>query len=201
MTQDPEDRAAAAAAAWGVELPEATRTLLGGYARRLLESRTNLTADTTLEAVWLRHLADGLAVVPLLRQLLRGRTAPAVCDLGSGGGFIGIAVKAAWPEAEVTLCEKVDRKFRFLNAEAVRLGLPGLRVSKSVKPASFDAVVARALAPLPEALSLALPLCRPGGFFVDYLSDLPNPEPRLVESRAYRLPAEQRDRYLAVFAP
>lgn len=201
MTGAAEDRAADAAAAWGVDLSPRTRELLGGYARRLLEAKTNLTADTTLEAVWLRHLADGLAVVPLLRERLRGVERPSICDLGSGGGFIGIAIKAAWPEADVTLCEKVDRKFRFLNAEAVRLGLPGLRVSKAVKPGSFDAVVARALAPLHEALALALPLCRPGGFFVDYLSELPNAEPRLVESRAYRLPAEQRDRYLAVFAP
>src|SRR5206468_4315041 len=109
------------AAAWGIELAPHQRRLLEEYIEALLEynKTVNLTAETVADAILLRHIADGLAAVSLLKESLK-TGAPRICDVGSGGGFIGMAVKIAWPEAEVTLMEALDRKFKFLNLAAAR---------------------------------------------------------------------------------
>ncbi|MFC1679674.1 hypothetical protein ACFL2T_05640, partial [Elusimicrobiota bacterium] len=75
----------------------------------------------------------------------------------------------------------------------------------------FDAILARALAPLPEALGLTLPLARPEGVGMIYQSARPELEDdelaaairragaRLERTQAYRLPGEGRERHLLVF--
>jgi 16S rRNA (guanine527-N7)-methyltransferase len=209
----------AAAAAWGVPLSQGQRDLIASYVEGVLafNRKTNLTADTDPKALLLRHVADGLAAVPLLKRL--APALPRILDLGSGGGFIGFAVKIAWPEAEVTLMEAASRKYEFLNLAAARSALPGLRVVRAAagtdnlapRDTGFDAVLERALAPLPEALRLGLPLAGPRGFFVAYQSEAPDAREgelqkalaqlgaRLREVATYRLPLEDHDRHLAVF--
>jgi 16S rRNA (guanine527-N7)-methyltransferase len=210
-----------AAAGWGISLSPAQLAQIDSYVQELLAAnkKTNLTADTDPETILLRHVADGLAAAGVLIKEAAA-PAPRILDLGSGGGPIGMAIKIAWPQAQVTLMESLERKFRFLNAMAVRSGLPGLsvalhRAGKGEPPRlekGFDAVAARALAPLPEALELALPLTAPDGLVLIFQSRPPDPaEPdlvrvlarraaRLVKSIPYRLPREDRDRHLALFA-
>lgn len=126
-----------------------------------------------------------------------------------------MAVKIAWPRARVTLMEPLERKFKFLNSSAARLGVKDLRVlKKAAGPGvggDFDCVMERALAPLPEAVALALPLVKEGGFFLAYQSEAPDCElpalkkalakaaARFVESLPYRLPKESKERHLAAF--
>lgn len=218
------DLLAAACADWGVDLTPGRRALIDGYLAHLLEYNraTNLTAETDPEALRLRHVADGLAAAGILRkEILDKRRSGAgserepvrLLDLGSGGGFIGIAIKIAWPEAEVTLMESLERKYRFLNAAAARMGLKGLRVvlrragsgPPSERDRDFDAVTARALAPLPEALALGLPLAASDGLMAVFQSDVPAAAAlallpaRLVKAVAYRLPKEEKDRHLCLF--
>lgn len=207
------------ARAQGLGLDEDQLGKLALYAELVLEAnpRVNLTADADPDALLLRHMADGLAAVRPLKERLG--PAPRIADLGAGGGFIGAAIKIAWPEAELSLIEGLKRKYEFLNAASLRLGLKGLRVLRRRAgidrfPASesgFDAVVERALAPLPEALALAAPLARAGGLFVAYQTQPPDPASpelsavlvktgaKLIQSHAYRLPAERKDRTLAFF--
>ncbi len=211
-----QDLLAAACSGWGVELTPERRALIDGYLAHLLEynRRTNLTAETDPEALRLRHVADGLAAAAILRkELPPGPRPPRILDLGSGGGFIGIAIKIAWPEAEVTLMESLERKYRFLNAAAARTGLKGLRVvlrragggPAPERDRGFDAVTARALAPLPEALALGLPLTAAGGVMAVFQSEEPSAETlaalpaRLLKSVAYRLPLETKQRHLCLF--
>jgi len=181
---------------------------------RAASARVNLTADLDEESWWRRHIADGLAAVGPLRARLPD--APALLDLGAGAGFVGFAIKVAWPEASVALLESSYRKFQFLNAAAARLGSRGLRVfwRRAGAPApaeQFDAVLERALAPLPEAARLCLPLARPGGLFVAWQSEAPREGDSqlraalspsgasLEEALPYRLPGESRERWLAIF--
>ena len=207
------------ALAHGLELDDEQFQRLSLYAQLVLEAnpRVNLTADAEPDALLLRHMADGLAAVAPLKARLG--PAPRIGDLGSGGGFIGAAIKIAWPEAEMTLIEGLKRKYEFLIAASLKLGLKGLRVLKrragmdrfTGAEANFDAVVERALAPLPQAVAWAVPLCKPGGIFVAYQSEPPDPGApelaaalvktgaKLIQSHAYRLPAEHKDRTLAFF--
>lgn len=208
---------ASAARAWlastGVELPEEPFERLDAYARDVLQygRRTNLTAAKDSIEIWRRHLADGLAALAPLRAHLAGIEKPRVLDLGCGAGFVGVALKAAWPELEMWLVETSYRKVSFLTLATVRLGLPGLRAyharadgsealtlkrqeggdAGKVSPEA-DAVLARALAPRDEALALALPLARTGGWAMVFQSKIPEGR----ESVAYRLPEESSDRFL-----
>src|SRR3954452_17290494 len=55
------------------------------------------------------HVADSLAglAVPALRE------ARTIADLGTGGGFPGLALAAVLPHAQVTLVESVGKKCKF----------------------------------------------------------------------------------------
>lgn len=208
------ERLRAAAEGWGAPLDAAALEAVAGYLREVARknARVNLTADDDWEDLVLKHAADGVFAAATLRRLL-GRESPRLCDLGAGGGFIGICLKLAWPAAQVTLIEAVERKFKFLNAEAARLALPGLRVLRrragdgrpyNSYESGFDAVVERALAPLDEALDLARPLLKTGGLFAGFQSVAADPalagsKMRLLESLAYRRPGEARERFLAIF--
>jgi 16S rRNA (guanine527-N7)-methyltransferase len=209
-----------AAAGWGLFLGQEQFEQIDRYVNELLAAnrKTNLTADADPAVVLLRHVADGLAAVGVLIKEVP-KPSPRILDLGSGGGCIGMAIKIAWPQAKVTLMESQERKFRFLNAMAVRSGLPGLTVALrragKTDPRGpeqgFDAVVARALAPLPKAVDLALSLIDPQGLVLIFQNAAPDPEEqdlrralarhaaRLVKSIPYRLPREGRQRHLALF--
>jgi 16S rRNA (guanine527-N7)-methyltransferase len=221
MTADPLDLLAGAARDWGAPLDADALGRLSSYLAFVKEKNelVNLTADDAWDDLVLKHGADGPFAVSALRPLL-GR-APRILDLGSGAGFVGIGLKLAWPEAEVTLMESVERKYRFLNAAAARLGVPGLKVLHrragdgrplTAYDSGFDAVVERALAPLPEAVRLAFPMLGPKGLFAAFQTDEPDlSEPALAKSLAgagagvlkscaYRRPGEGQDRRLVIFA-
>jgi 16S rRNA (guanine527-N7)-methyltransferase len=224
MTADSLAALRDAARGWGIDLDDAALRRLTVYLEdvRAHNAVTNLTADDAWEDLVLKHAADGVFAASVLRPLFAARARPPrILDLGSGGGFIGICLKIAWPSAEVSLMEAVERKYRFLNAAAAKTGLPGLRpllrrAGDGSRPSSyetnFDAVVERALAPLPEALMLAAPLLAPGGRFAAFQSEEPQVQEkglaralaatgaRLLESHAYRRPCEDRDRRFVIFA-
>lgn len=212
---DALSRLSSAAEGWGLPLDAGQLERIAGYLRSVAEKNktTNLTAEDGWEDLVLKHAADGVFAASALRPLLVAHAHPRVCDLGSGGGFIGVCLKLAWPQAQVTLMEAVERKFKFLNAESARLGVPGLRVLQRTagdgRPynsyeSGFDAVVERALAPLDEALVLARPLLKGGGLFAAFQSVPATPALagsgwRLLHSIAYRRPGEDKERQLAVY--
>jgi 16S rRNA (guanine527-N7)-methyltransferase len=214
VSHDPLARLADAASAWGVPLETAQLDAIGGYLREVAAKNqvTNLTAEDGWDDLVLKHAADGVFAASILKMQVSAES-PRVCDLGAGGGFIGVCLKLAWPQAEVTLMESVERKFKFLNAEAARLGVKGLRVLQrragdgrpyNSYESGFDAVVERALAPLDEALGLAKPLLKKGGLLAAFQSAAVTPALagnglRLLHCHAYRRPGEAQERFLAVF--
>lgn len=210
-----QDEAAAWLARRGAAVPEAALATLDAYANDVLEygRRTNLTAAATAGEVWRRHILDGLAALAPLKARLAGTARPRLVDLGCGGGFVGVALAAAWPEAEVWLVDAVYKKTSFLTWTTTRLRLANVRVVHGradgteglelLRPAGgasgweeprADAVTARALAPRAEAFALARPLAGPGGWTALYASE--RPEDGDVE--AYRLPGEDRDRFISL---
>ncbi|MGI9081223.1 MAG: 16S rRNA (guanine(527)-N(7))-methyltransferase RsmG [Thermoleophilaceae bacterium] len=116
------------------------------------------------------HLADSLSglAVPELSQAGR------IADLGAGAGFPGLALAAAIPAARVDLIESNARKCAVIDRLAAAAGLLG---SRSVPHRAeewaagdgadaYDAVTARALAPLAVLAEYAAPLLRQGGVLV-----------------------------------
>ena len=82
------------------------------FVARLVEwqKKTNLIAPSTLDDIWMRHVADSLqciSIYPDVRHWL---------DLGSGGGFPGLviaAVMADFPDSKVILVESNNKQTAF----------------------------------------------------------------------------------------
>jgi 16S rRNA (guanine527-N7)-methyltransferase len=114
------------------------------------------------------HVADSLVALDL--SVVRG--ARQIADLGSGGGFPGLALAIALPATRVALVESVARKCAFLAGAAATLGLDNVEVVNARAEAwvqglgVHDLVVARALAPLPVLVEYAAPLLAAGGALV-----------------------------------
>jgi 16S rRNA (guanine527-N7)-methyltransferase len=129
---------------------------------RKWQSTQNLVSRETLPRVWTRHIADSLQVLRHLHPDDRR-----FVDLGSGGGLPAIPLAVARKGVSglcFTLVEANSRKAAFLRSVARELELPlvveATRIeeidSRETSPA--DVITSRALAPLPELLSLAAPL-------------------------------------------
>jgi 16S rRNA (guanine527-N7)-methyltransferase len=113
----------------------------------------NLTAIRDPREMVTKHLLDSLAMAPFVASV------STLADLGTGAGLPGIPLAIAVPGLRVTLVESNGKKARFMR-EAVRtLGLGNAEVAESRiealnRPGEFMAITARALATLPQILSL-----------------------------------------------
>jgi 16S rRNA (guanine527-N7)-methyltransferase len=114
------------------------------------------------------HVADSLVALGLSEV----RDARRIADLGSGGGFPGLVLAIALPQAHVALVESVGRKAAFLkNAiEALQVeNVEAIHARAEEWPAGIgahDLVTARALAPLSVLIEYAAPLLAGGGSLV-----------------------------------
>lgn len=164
----PQDLAADRARALALTpVSHETIVRLDRFAALLLQwqETTNLVAASTLEELWTRHIADSLQLLPLAAD------ARVWVDLGTGGGFPGLAIACALaglPGAHMHLVESNRKKAAFLREAARVAGAPAtvhaVRIEEFV--ASFDApvdvVTARALAPLERLLAYAHPFLKKG---------------------------------------
>lgn len=173
----PPPEVVAAIAAQGVELEPADFGRLHRFLARLYEANQlfNLTAIRDPLQAWERHVLDALTLVGPLCSIEPGADRLRVLDLGSGGGVPGLVLAAVLPEVEFTLVEATGKKAAFLEETAAALGLVNAAVrceraeTLGHDPwlrASFDAVVARAVAPLPVVLECSIPFLRERGFLL-----------------------------------
>ena len=135
----------------------------------------NLTAIRDPREMVTKHLLDSLAMAPFLVSI------STLADLGTGAGLPGIPLAIAVPELRVTLVESNGKKARFMR-EAVRtLGLGNAEVVESRiealdRPGAFMAITARALATLPQILSLGGHLLAPDGVLLAMKGARPDDE-------------------------
>jgi 16S rRNA (guanine527-N7)-methyltransferase len=129
------------------------------------QQHTNLISASSVQQLWTRHIADSLQLLALAPE------AKIWVDLGSGGGFPGLALACALadkPGAKVHLVESKAKKCVFLReaaeAAAVPVDIHCERIEDFVRhsPKNLDMVTARALKPLAELLYLAYPLLKTG---------------------------------------
>jgi 16S rRNA (guanine527-N7)-methyltransferase len=139
-----------------------TYSALNAFAALLMRwnHTVNLISRQDEPHLWPRHIADSLQLVPLTPPgTQRG------IDLGSGAGFPGLVLSIA-TGIPFDLIEADLRKAAFLREAARTTGAPATvhpvrAETATVPPAPL--VTARALAPLPDLLTLAAPLLAAGG--------------------------------------
>lgn len=117
-----------------------------------------------------RHVADSLTGLEVEGLAKAGR----IADVGAGAGFPGLVLAAALPEAQVDLIESTARKCEVITRLAQAAEIPNAHAvpARAEEWASdegreaYDAVTARALAPLAVIVEYAAPLLREGGVLV-----------------------------------
>ena len=137
---------------------------LAAFAALVRASPHNLLSSRAVEELESRHIPECLGLAAMIPGECRD-----VLDLGSGGGFPGMVVAIVRPDLRVTLLDATSKKVAFLASAAAELGVEVMtldgRAEELVKDraGTFDAVTARAVAPLDRLLPWSLPWLRPGG--------------------------------------
>lgn len=156
-------------AAHGIRLDPTAQSRIERYVA-LLEHwnrRINLVGTRDPKTLWHRHVLDCLMLEGYPRDpaLLRW------LDAGSGAGLPAVLLAILHPHWQVTAAERVARKATFLQEVVRTLALDNLtvlradvhRLGDALDFVPYDALVARAFAPLDELLVLGRKLLRPAG--------------------------------------
>jgi 16S rRNA (guanine527-N7)-methyltransferase len=184
--------------------------------------RLNLTRLVEGDDYWVAQVFDSLW--PLRSLLSAASPLPLeVIDVGTGGGFPGLAVAIALPQARLTLVDSVGRKVEAVRAMAADLDLASRvqlrceRIERTGQGGStrgrFDWALARAVAKAPVVAEYLVPLLRPDGRALLYRGqwspeDQADLERALVPLRArlegveqLDLPAERGMRHALLLRP
>ena len=144
-------------AAAGIQVTPEQIEQLDRY-RQLLWSwneRMNLTRHTTLEKFVHRDVFDSHQF-----GLLLGR-GERVLDVGTGGGVPGVVLAILRPDITVAVSESTQKKARAVEDIVQQLGLKtpvfATRAEEVLSIATYDTLIARALAPMPKILTWLTP--------------------------------------------
>jgi 16S rRNA (guanine(527)-N(7))-methyltransferase RsmG len=173
-------------------LGETTLNLRNGFPERIEKmaatlalwgARTNLTAESSDPAEIAFHVIDSLAPMAFgaraNRETLEAALAEgaSTLDLGSGAGFPGLVLAAAF-EARFTLIESRRKRASYLQVAAHEMGLENVAIeqrraaagSKSIGSGLYHLVTARAFGTSVELYEIAAAALRPGGVLLLYAS-------------------------------
>ena len=156
---------------WAPTLEQQQQLLVLQDQLRCWNQRVNLTRLVEGDDYWINQVFDSLW--PLQAELKTPELQRIAIDVGTGGGFPGLAVAIALPQTHITLLDSVGRKTAAVEAMAQSIGLqkrvrvitdrietaghdPTLR-------ASFDLAMARAVAAAPVVAEYLVPLLKPNG--------------------------------------
>ena len=163
-------------------------------------ARVNLTRLLEGEDFWVSQIVDSLWP---LQQELQSPLKPRRCiDVGTGGGFPGLAVAIALPGAHLTLVDSVGRKTAAVMAMAKAIGLEKRvhvrteRVELTGRERScrgqFDLAMARAVAAAPVVAEYLVPLLQPQGEALLYRGRWSDTDQRDLEAALGLLKAKIR---------
>lgn len=177
---------------------------------RLWNGRVNLTRLVEGDDFWIAQVFDSLwPWVPLLNAPGGVPDGLELIDVGTGGGFPGLALAIALPTARITLVDSVGRKLeavramaRSLGLEEGRLRLRCERIERTGRSPDcrgrFDRAMARAVASAPVVAEYLVPLLKPDGLALLYRGQWGADDQRDLEAavgvlRATVDPVERRD--------
>jgi len=208
---------ASACSKWGLELTSEKMSMLEIFVEEILKKTAifNLISERDRHRIWLRHILDSLALLPLLKQISGFPGKRRFLDIGSGAGFPAIPLKI-FINNYFQLCERNRRKQQFLIWIKMKLRLSGMEIFKSsvekTKNESFDIATERALGKLEHILPLCLSTVKKnGGIFCAW-----HTEPAILKGKeinkilfqynakilnifSYALPQEEKERHIFVF--
>ena len=161
------------AEAYGIEISDDLGEKLEVYARLLKEwnDKINLTAITDDEGIAIKHFLDCL----LVSKAAQFKSGDKVIDVGTGAGFPGLVIAAAFPDVQVTLLDSTGKKLKAVenirevmgvqNAEVVHMRAEDAGKKPEFRE-KYDFATARAVAELRVLLEYTLPFVKVGGKFL-----------------------------------
>lgn len=133
--------------------------------------KINLTAITDDEGIAIKHFLDCL----LITKVGNFKAGQKVIDVGTGAGFPGAVIAAAYPEIFVTLLDSTGKKLKAVEDMVNNMGLKNVTVvharaeeagRKEEFREQFDFATARAVAELRVLAEYTLPFVKKGGKFL-----------------------------------
>jgi len=183
------------AAAERLRVPARGLDRLAAYVAAVVDENTriNLTGAKTLDAALEVLAVDSM---PLARAWPHGRAPRRVVDLGTGNGLPGVAAAVFWPEAEVVLVERREKKARAVERCLAAAGFAHVRVAACdgrellrVRPdlaRAVDLVTVRAVGDLAPTTREAAPWLARGGRIVHWKAGALDPAERVAGDEAAR---------------
>lgn len=161
------------AADYGIEISSDLAGKLEKYAELLKDwnEKINLTAILDDGGIAVKHFLDCL----LVSKAADFKKGDRVIDVGTGAGFPGLVIAAAYPDVEVTLLDSTGKKLKAVENMAQEMGVKNAEVihmraeEASKKPEfreKYDFATARAVAELRVLLEYTLPFVKVGGTFL-----------------------------------
>lgn len=158
---------------YGIEISEDLGKKLEIYGELLKDwnSKINLTAITDDEGIAVKHFLDCL----LVTKSAEFKSGMKVIDVGTGAGFPGLVIAAAYPELQVTLLDSTGKKLKAVQDMAEKMGVTNAEVvhmraedagKNPVFREKYDFATARAVAELKVLSEYTLPFVKKGGTFL-----------------------------------
>lgn len=152
--------------------------------------RINLTSIVAPQEAARLHYLDSLSALSVLSP-------GSIVDLGSGGGFPGIPLACALPEAEITLVEPRRKRASFLRTAIAHLGLTHVQIIEARSedlPRQAMNVVTRATFSEDEDVQRCLRWAAPGGQLIAWRA-----QPSGVADAVHPYTVAGEQRYLEVW--
>ena len=156
----------------GIKVTEKQAEKFNLYLQLLLEwnEKINLTAITDPHEAVVKHFIDSISFLKS-HNIKEGAK---VIDVGTGAGFPGIPLKIMRPDIKLTLLDGLNKRLKFLQDVAEKLGFEAEFVHKRAEEAGkintmrekYDVATARAVAPMNTLCEYCIPLVKMKGYFV-----------------------------------
>lgn len=161
------------ASEYAVDIGDDLANKLEIYAEQLREwnEKINLTAILDDEGIAIKHFLDCL----LVTKTANFKNGMSVIDVGTGAGFPGLVIAAAYPEINVTLLDSTGKKLKAVEDIANKMGVENVKIvharaeDMGKNPEfreKYDFATARAVAQLRVLLEYTLPFVKKGGNFL-----------------------------------
>lgn len=158
---------------YGIEFNQDLAEKLEIYGRLLKEwnDKINLTAIKDDEGIAVKHFLDCL----LVSKVTDFKNGMKVIDVGTGAGFPGLVIAAAYPDVNVTLLDSTGKKLKAVENMAEEMGVKNVQIVHSRAEDAgknpefrekYDFATARAVAELRVLLEYTLPFVKKDGYFL-----------------------------------